>query len=137
MRKFTSWLLLLTTYLSFVAPASLTVNAQVLGKSMEQKLQNTPPGLTFRLSEGSPEAGSRTVQPPAQADQLPESESGRVLGRLPAIKTDPDDKAEFAKRVGTLPAPKTGNRIPVKFPADDQRGTPKIVPGTSLQVVRF
>ena len=137
MKKITSWLLLLATYLNFIAPASLTANAQVLGKTMEQKLQNTPPGLTFRLSEGSPEAESRTVQPPANAKPIPETEAGKVLGRLPAIKTDPDDKAEFAKRVGTLPAPKTGTRIPVKFPADEQRGTPKIVPGSTLEVVRF
>jgi hypothetical protein len=48
---------------------------------------------------------------------MPES----LLGRLPAIKSDPDDRPDFAKRVGTLPAPKTGNKIPVKFPAADQR----------------
>lgn len=137
MRKFTSWLLLLSTYLTFIAPASLTVNAQVLGKTMEQKLQNIPPGLNFRLSEGSAGAESHTVQPPANADPLTAQDSERILGRLPNIKTDSDDKTDFAKRAGTLPPPKTGNRIPVKFPADEQRGTPKVVPGTTLEVVRF
>ena len=104
---------------------------------MEQKLHNTPSGLKFRLSEGSSGAELRTVQPPAPAEALAETESGRILARLPSIKTDPDDKADFAKRAGTLPAPKSGNRIPVPFPGNEQIGTPKIVPGTSLEVVRY
>lgn len=138
MRKITAWLLFLTTYLSFIAPFSLTAHAQILGKTMEQKLQNTPPGLTFRLSEGTAGAETRVVQPPAKTDPISDGEAGKVLGRLPAIKSDPDDKAEFAKRIGTLPAPKTGNRINVKFPADEQRGTPKIDGAkTPLEVVRF
>jgi len=138
MRKITAWLLFLSTYLSFIAPFSLTANAQIMGKTMEQKLENTPPGLTFRLSEGAAGAETRVVQPPAKADPISDGEAGKVLGRLPAIKSDPDDKAEFAKRIGTLPAPKTGNRINVKFPADEQRGTPKIDGAkTPLEVVRF
>ena len=136
MKKVTCYLLLFATYLSVIAPASIT-RAQVLGKSMEQKLQNTPPGLSFRLSEGTAGAEARNVQPPATADSLAAQDSDRILGRLPAIKSDPDEKAEFAKRIGTLPAPKTGERIPVKFPADEQRGTPKVVPGSTLEVVRF
>ena len=52
MKKVTCYLLLFATYLSVIAPASIT-RAQVLGKSMEQKLQNTPPGLSFRLGEGT------------------------------------------------------------------------------------
>ena len=87
----------------------MTANAQVLGRTMQQKLQNRPPGLSFRLSEGSAGSETRAVQPPAATDPLGAQESDRILGRLPAIKSDPDDKAEFAKRIGTLPAPKTGN----------------------------
>ena len=138
MRKLTSWILLLTIYLSFIAPASLTVNAQTLGRSMQQKLQNTPPGLNFRLSEGAAGAESREVQAPAAADPISGAEAGKVLGRLPSIKTDPDDQTEFAKRIGTLPAPKTGTKIPVKFPADERRSLPDVDGAkTALEVVRF
>ena len=59
-KKVTCYLLLFATYLSVIAPASIT-RAQVLGKSMEQKLQNTPPGLSFRLSEGTAGAGGVSV----------------------------------------------------------------------------
>ena len=123
--------------MTFVGPATITANAQELGKTMEQRLQNIPPGLSFRLSEGSAGAETRAVQPPANAVTLGQRESERVLGRLPKIKTDPEDQTDFAKRSGTLPAPKTGNRIPIKFPADEQRGTPKVSPGNILEVIRF
>ena len=43
MRKVTAWLLVFVTYLSFIAPAG--VNAQVLGKTMDQKLKDLPDGL--------------------------------------------------------------------------------------------
>ncbi|MDI1241569.1 MAG: hypothetical protein PSX80_06575, partial [bacterium] len=68
---------------------------------MQQKLQNTPPGLNFRLSEGAAGAESRQVQPPSATDPISGAEAGKVLGRLPAIKSDPDDQTEFAKRIGT------------------------------------
>ena len=102
---------------------------------MEIKLKDLPSGLQFKLSEGQEGAETRTKQPQAQTDSLSDAQSGDLLKRLPAIKTDPDDQAEFKKRLGTLPAPKTGNRIPVKFPSDEQRGTPKVDPGTTLEVL--
>jgi len=96
-----------------------------------------PAGLQFTLSEGQENAESRTVPPPAATDPLTAGQSSELLKRLPAIKTEPDDQAEFKKRLGTLPAPKTGTRIPVKFPSDEGRGTPKVDPGTTLEVIRF
>src|SRR5690606_6012121 len=116
---------------------AVRAEAQVTGRGMEQKMANVPPGLTFRLSEGLDGGDARVVQPPAAADPITGSEAGKILGRLPAIKTDPADQSDFAKRAGSLPPPKTGNLIPVKFPSDDDRGTPKVVPGTALDVVRF
>ena len=60
-----------------------------------------------------------------------------MLKRIPAVKEQTDDKTDFAKRVGSFPAPKTGKMIPVKFPADNQRGTPKLNLGNTLEVIRF
>lgn len=120
-----------------IAPASRMTYGQNVGKVMDNKLQNAPPGLTFRLSEGQQGSETRVVQPPAKSDAISAEQSAALMKRLPSIKSDPSDQAEFAKRIGTLPAPKTGNRIPVKFPADEDRGTPKVVPGTSLEVIRF
>jgi len=138
MRKFVSGVLLAAICWSMFLPFALDAQAQVIGKTRENRMNNTPPGLTFRLSEGAAGAESRQVQPAANADPITDAESGKVLGRLPAIKFDPNDQTEFAKRIGTLPAPKTGNKVPVKFPADDQRGLPTNESAKQpLQVVRY
>jgi uncharacterized protein YfaS (alpha-2-macroglobulin family) len=135
MKKLVAWLVLWTTYVGAFAP--FAVEGQITGKAMEIKLQNVPPGLQFRLSEGQEGAETRVKETLPPTDPLSESQSGDLLKRLPAIKTDPNDQAEFKKRLGTLPAPKTGNRITVKFPSDDGRGTPKVNPGTTLDVIRY
>ncbi len=137
MKKTIAWLLLLTIYTSMLAPMIQTANAQIIGKAMETKTKDLPNGLQFRLSEGVEGAETRTKQLPAETDPLSENESTGLLNRLPKIKSQDDDKVDFAKRVGSLPAPKTGNKIPVKFPSDEMRGTPKINPGTTLEVIRF
>ena len=135
MKKLIAWMVLWTIYVGAFAP--FAVQGQIIGKAMENKLQNVPPGLQFRLSEGQEGAEKRVKETLPTTDPLTSAQSDGLLKRLPAIKADPDDQAEFKKRLGTLPAPKTGNRIPIKFPADDQRGTPKVDPGTTLDVIRY
>ncbi len=127
MRKLASWVLLFAVYFSFIAPTSLTANAQVLGKAMDQKLKDRPPGLTFRLSNGAEGAETRVKQPLASTEPISDGDSSNILKRLPQIKSDPDDQTEFAKRIGTLPAPKNGKQLPVKFPAADQMWHGRIV----------
>lgn len=110
----------------------------VRGRSLNTNMNSAlPDGLKFRLSEGAEGAETRVKQPLADTDPLSERDAGNILKRLPAIKSEDTDQADFAKRVGTLPAPKTGKQIPIKFPADSDRGTPKIDPGTTLEVLRF
>jgi uncharacterized protein YfaS (alpha-2-macroglobulin family) len=135
MRKTVSWIILSAIYLGMFSP--FAAKGQIIGKAMESKLKDTPPGLQFRLSEGQEGAEKRVKQELAPTDPLSDTETGDLLKRLPAIKTDPDDTADFKKRVGSLPAPKTGNRIPIKFPSDDQRTTPKVDAGTAVEVIRY
>src|SRR6185503_2558934 len=138
MREFVSGLIAVSVVWSMFLPFVRTANGQIVGKAMENKLQSVIPGLTFRLSEGVEGAETREKQMLAETDPLSEGDAGKLLGRLPAIKSDPDDRTDFAKRVGTLPAPKTGNKIPVKFPADDQRSLPNVDGAkTALEVLRF
>lgn len=118
-------------------PLAHDAQAQIIGRTRDNKMNDIPGGLTFRLSNGSAEGEARTVQDPTKADPISDAETGKVLGRLPAIKSDPDDKSDFAKRTDSLPAPKTGTKVPVKFPSDDDRGTPKIVPDNVLDVIRY
>ena len=104
MKKLTAWLLLLSVYASFVAPAS-TANAQVIGKAMDQRLKDVPDGLKFRLSEGVEGAETRVKQQLPSTDPLSEGDANSLLKRIPEIKPPADDKTDFAKRIGTLPAP--------------------------------
>lgn len=137
MKKLTTWLLVLSIYFAFIAPAN-PASAQIVGRAMELKLKDAPGGLKFRLSEGVEGAEARVKQQLPSTDPLSDGDTNNLLKRIPAIKTADDDGVEFAKRIGSLPAPKTGNRIPVKFPSDDQRATPNVdMSGRILQVLRF
>ncbi len=137
MKKLTAWTLLLSVYLGFISPAA-TVNGQIIGKAMEQKMKDVPDGLKFRLSEGIEGAETREKQQLPSTDPLSESDANGLLKRIPEIKPATDDKTEFAKRIGTLPAPKTGNKNPVKFPSDEQRNPVSVDPRkSSLEVLRF
>ena len=101
MKKLVSFLVLASIYLGIIAP--FAADGQVIGKAMEIKLKDLPPGLQFKLSEGQEGAETRVKQPAVQADPLSSSQSDDLLKRLPTIKTNPDDQAEFKKRLGTLP----------------------------------
>ncbi len=128
---------MVSIYITFIAPASMTANGQVIGKTMEQKMKDVPDGLKFRLSEGVEGAEKRIKESLALTDPLSEGETARLLKRVPEIKPAADDKTDFAKRIGTLPAPKSGSKIPVKFPADSERGLPAVdMSKQTLEVLR-
>lgn len=136
--KSISWVLLFAIYLSAIMPFGMTGHAQVVGKARENKMKDLQAGLKFRLSEGAEGAETREKQTLPPTDPLSEADAARLLKRLPDVKAQADDQTEFAKRIGTLPAPKTGQQLPVKFPSDEQRGTPKInVDNQNLDVIRF
>jgi alpha-2-macroglobulin len=141
MRKLVSAGLLFGIYLNIIAPFVISANAQkVSGKTTVKTNMNVdlPDGLQFRLSEGEEGAEQREKQPLAQTNPLSDTDTNALLKRIPEIKPDGDDQKDFNKRLGTLPAPKTGKTIPVKFPADQQ-----INPNTvdqakiPLEVIRF
>ena len=137
MKKTISWILFAAIYLSTIAPLSFQTHAQVIGKTRETKMKDLPNGLKFSLSEGVEGAENRTTTPPADAENLSDGETSNLLKRIPKIKTEDDDKKDFAKRAGSLPAPKNGKKIPVKFPADETRDTPNVNNDQALEVVRF
>jgi alpha-2-macroglobulin len=137
MKKLTAWTLALSIYLGFFGFIPPPASAQVSGTSMEQMLKDLPPGLQFRLSEGTENAEKREKQSPSAADPLSDSKASDLLKRVPNIKTAADDQSDFSKRIGTLPAPKTGSKIPVRFPADSQRQGPGVDTSGQLQVIRY
>ncbi|MGI8641621.1 MAG: Ig-like domain-containing protein, partial [Pyrinomonadaceae bacterium] len=138
MKQLISGVLIFAVYLGLIAP--LPIKAQAIrGKTKQTNMnQIQTNGLQFRLSEGVEGAETREVQPQGTADALSEGDTSNLLKRIPPIKEQTDDKTDFAKRAGTLPPPKTGKQIPVKFPSDEQRGTPKVnTNGQTLEVIRF
>jgi uncharacterized protein YfaS (alpha-2-macroglobulin family) len=137
MKRIVSGLLVFATYWSMFIPFAISANAQTIASTRDIRMKDVPEGLTFKLSEGSAGADTRVKQTLSPADPISQSDAAGILGRLPAIKSDPDDQTEFAKRIGSLPPPKTGKQIPVKFPSGDGRGTPKVNPGSTLEVLRF
>ena len=138
MKKLTGWLLLLAIYSSFLAPFAQNANGQAIRKAMEQSLKDSPSGLKFRLSEGTEGAEKREKQALAATDPLSDGDTNSILKRIPEIKPVADDKTDFAKRIGTLPPPKTGNKLPVKFPSDEMRAAPNATGNSkTLEVVRF
>ncbi|MBL8181372.1 MAG: Ig-like domain-containing protein [Blastocatellia bacterium] len=136
-RKVITWVLLVSIYAGSIAQLGISANGQSIRKAMEDRDKDKQNGLKFRLSEGVEGAEKREKTPPAASDPLGDSETNGLLKRVPAIKTDPDDKTEFAKRIGSLAAPKTGSKIPVKFPSDEMRALPNATDGSALQVLRY
>ncbi|MEO7539236.1 MAG: Ig-like domain-containing protein, partial [Pyrinomonadaceae bacterium] len=138
MKRLTAWALIFSTFITFIAPASMTASAQAVGKAMDNKIKDLPDGLKFRLSEGVEGAEKREKPPLSATDPLSQGDANNLLKRIPEIKSVSDDQTEFAKRVGTLPAPKTGVKIPVKFPSDEQRAEPAVdTTGKTLEIIRF
>ena len=104
MKKLVSWIVLFAIYVGLVAPFAAA--GQITAKAMEDKLKDVPPGLAFSLSEGQEGAEKRVKETLPSTDPLSDAQAGDLLKRLPTIKSDTSDQVDFAKRVGTLPAPK-------------------------------
>ncbi|MCW5961637.1 MAG: hypothetical protein KIS76_15850 [Pyrinomonadaceae bacterium] len=137
-KPFVSFIVLISIYVGMIAPFGISAQ-QISGRTVKLKdMENLPNGLTFRLSEGEEGAENRAKTPPANAEALSPDQTSELLKRIPPIKSTDEDKTDFAKRAGTLPPPKTGTKIPVKFPSDEeQRGTPKVNLGDKLEVLRY
>ena len=139
MKQIISLVLIFAICSGLISPTVLQTRAQGRrGKTASSNMNETPQnGLKFRLSEGAAGAENRRTTPPTSGEALSENQTSNLLKRLPQIKPDKADQTDFAKRQGSLPAPKTGKTINVKFPSDDGRGTPKVNVGNTLEVVRF
>ncbi|MGI9035454.1 MAG: hypothetical protein ACR2GD_05385, partial [Pyrinomonadaceae bacterium] len=140
-----SFVLMTAIYAGLLAPFgwqnNLTANAQKIRAAVPVTNMNNPQnenGLKFRLSEGAAGAENRTTTPPVKGEPLSESETTGIYKRLPEIKSEKDDQTDFAKRQGSLPAPKTGKIIEQKFPSGEQRNPPNVNANSqTLEVVRF
>ncbi|MDQ3321734.1 MAG: MG2 domain-containing protein, partial [Acidobacteriota bacterium] len=137
MKQFISSILIAAIFLGLISPFAVKAQRICGGVNQSNMNSSTEKGLKFRLSEGAEAAENRRITAPAKGDALSENETSNLLKRLPAVKAEADDKTDFAKRQGSLPAPKTGKLVPVKFPATEQRNLPNVNSSNTLEVVRF
>ena len=94
-------------------------------------------GLRFRLSEGADAAERPAVSAtPVAATKLTEDEAQTILARLPELKTQGDDQADFNFREKSLPPPRAGQTTLVAFPSAGERAAPDVKIADALQVVR-
>ncbi|WP_395142162.1 Ig-like domain-containing protein, partial [Armatimonas sp.] len=75
-------------------------------------------GLRFRLSAGKLPGGESPSErnPIAPAEKLSDTDADKILARVKAIATQPDDEKDFALREASLPAPRAGQTITAEFP---------------------
>jgi uncharacterized protein YfaS (alpha-2-macroglobulin family) len=104
------------------------------------QLEDAPPGLAVRLSEGKlgiDRAADRVRLAPAVV--LSEPAAGRLLDRMPKLVGEADDKKDFAVREKSLPPPQTGNTLKGTFPPPPTKAPRPdvVVAGTELKVQRF
>lgn len=136
-KKPISLLLICTIWLiSLPTPFVSAQNGSFAVLESNDKVQQK--GLQFRLREATvrTERDATSSQTPPQS--LSEGEAEAILQRLPKIKTEAAEETYFAQRNNSLPPPKTGNVIPIKFPADEQKTqAASNENSSSLEVIRF
>ena len=106
-------------------------------KGSDDEDANKEEGLRFRLSEAPEQPEARPVSKIANAAVLSDAETQAILKRLPQIKSEPNDEAEFALREKSLPPPRTGAIVMQVFPAPDEMAAPGQPTPGPLEVLRY
>ena len=94
-------------------------------------------GLQFRLREGAGKTSKNENLQTSTAVKLSANEAEAILRRLPLLETNNTDTKEFSTRPNSLPPPKTGKTIPIKFPSDEQQNAPNVENSATLEAIRF
>lgn len=110
-----------------------------LQASSRQSNQPEEKGLQFRVSEGEKSGEKSAHSATPTAANLNENEANAIFQRLPPMPINDSADSGFQMRASSLPPPKAGKSVPVKFPADESRNSPDSGSANSaaLQVVRF
>ncbi|HEX8283426.1 MAG TPA: alpha-2-macroglobulin family protein [Pyrinomonadaceae bacterium] len=131
-------LLLLTMLLTHVAPPPTHAVTTRVGQESSEEEEDEPQGLRFRLSEaGAPKerAPQNRVE---EGRPLPESETARLLARLPPLKEEEGDARGLNLRERGLPPPRAGQTIANAFaPPEPARTPPPSAASGALEVLRF
>src|SRR5438477_2762853 len=106
-------------------------------KPSDDEDANKEEGLRFRLSEAPEQPEARPVSKIANAAVLSDAETQAILNRLPQIKSEPNDEAQFALREKSLPPPRTGAIAMQPFPAPNEMAAPGQPTAGPLEVLRY
>jgi alpha-2-macroglobulin len=128
MKNFTCLLLISGMWLNFFA-------SFVSAQSQNAKIspQTEVKGLQFSVRESKTTATKTDTAKRAETSNLSESETNEILNRLPKMPLETGENSAFKVRSDSLKPPKTGNIIPLKFPADELQPTPNTRKNKSLQ----
>ena len=136
LRRLTSAVLMVSLLPSlFHGPLQQVGKASLRNSSVPQTSDDET-GLQFRLSHGVDQPEARSPSKLATTTELSQTETEKILRRLPPIKTEPSDVQQFALREGSLPPPRTGNTIQISFPAANNTAIEPVASGP-LEVVRY
>jgi uncharacterized protein YfaS (alpha-2-macroglobulin family) len=87
-------------------------------------------GLGFRLSNADDDADRDAGRAIAPSTALATSDKDKIVARLPALKSDPDDAKDFALRDKSIPAPRPGKTVSEAFPPPSASGGPPTATAT-------
>ncbi len=112
------------------------------GDQALQQLTDLPLGLDLRLSDGRQGAAAYDRARLAPASRLTDADAAALLARAPAVKTNPDDRQDFALRPRSLPPPRTGKTLTGAFPPPPSVGPSPSAPSAAdakapLAVLRY
>jgi len=79
-------------------------------------VDSAPGTFVYTLRDGSPDAGTKVITPPVNANPLSPADADKLLARLPSITTEDGDVVDFALREGSKPPPLTGEQLQAVFP---------------------
>jgi uncharacterized protein YfaS (alpha-2-macroglobulin family) len=108
---------------------------ELITRARDEAAQTGPKGLRFRLSEGKDQPEQQSTSKVAPAVKLNDSDTQRVLARLPIINAEAGDEQDFAMRDRSLPVPRTGKVVNASFPATGERA-PEATSTGPLDVLR-
>ncbi|HSO40060.1 MAG TPA: alpha-2-macroglobulin family protein [Labilithrix sp.] len=93
-------------------------------------------GLGFRLSNADEDADQESKRKVAPSTPLGESDAKKIVARLPALLSEPDDAKDFAMRDKSIPAPRPGKTVSEAFPPPGGPPPASVVPAGPLTVER-
>ncbi len=93
-------------------------------------------GLGFRLSNADEAADQESARKVAPSTPLGVDDTRKIVGRLAALKSEPDDAKDFALRDKSLPAPRPGKTVSEPFPPPGGPPPANVTPAGPLTVER-